>query len=157
MSGGGHKRTMIIKPSDFEKKRWLDHVHFYFWLGALPSFVVIGLTNLFIGPAELVDIPEGYEPKHWEYYKHPITRFHSRYIQESQEKIYERHMHYLNEHQEKVLLRKLQRKVEYLSGDVTGRYDSTYWYYQPAEDRIASHVAGKVEKDRSQEGAHLRF
>jgi len=26
MSGGGHKRTIIIKPSDFEKKRWLDHL-----------------------------------------------------------------------------------------------------------------------------------
>lgn len=157
MSGGGHKRVMVIKPSNFEAKRWLDHLHFYFWLAALPSLIIIGAVNLFIGPAELVDTPEDYEPKHWEYYKHPITRFHSRYIQESPEKIYERHMHFLNKQQEQIMIKKLRKKVEYLASDITGRYDSTYWYYQPAEDRIPGYTAANVARDVEEEGGYWEF
>jgi len=55
------------------------------------------------------------------------------------------------------MCRKLHRKVEYLCGDLTGRYDSTFWYYQPAEDRITPHVAEKVEYDRTQEGVYHDF
>jgi len=50
------------------------------------------------------------------------------------------------------LCRKLRKKVEFLAGDVTGRYDSSYWYYQQAETRFPGHVAEKVERDRSKEG-----
>jgi len=55
------------------------------------------------------------------------------------------------------LCRKLRKKVEYLCGDLTGRYDSTHWYYQPAEDRIPGHVRGKFEIDRAQDGQHYRL
>lgn len=147
-----HKRVIDIKPSNYEWKRWTDHFHFYFWLGFAPSCFVIGLVNLFVGPAELVDIPEGYEPKHWEYYKHPITRFHIRYFQDSPEKIYERHLHYLNLEQEKIALRKLRKKVEFLAGDVTGRFDSSWWYYQPAETKVVPHNRETMAEDRRIEG-----
>jgi len=43
--------------------------------------------------------------------------------------------------------------VEFLAGDLTGRYDSDFWYYQQAEDRIPGHVAKKVQEDRSKEGS----
>lgn len=152
MSGGGHKRVMDIKPSNYEWKRYADHFNFYFLLGAIPAVTIISAVNLFIGAAELVDTPEDYEPKHWEYYKHPITRFHSRYIQEQEEKIYERHLHFLNLEQEKIMLRKLRKKVEYLAGSTTGRFDSSFWYYQPVEDRIPGHVASLVEEDKQVEG-----
>jgi len=53
--------------------------------------------------------------------------------------------------------RKLRAKVEHLSSDLTGRYDSTYWYYQPAEDRIPGYIASKVAHDVVEEGAYWEF
>lgn len=42
--------------------------------------------------------------------------------------------------------------MEFLSGDVTGRYDSSYWYYQPAEDKVVARVREKAVEDRATEG-----
>ena len=47
--------------------------------------------------------------------------------------------------------------MEHLSSDLTGRYDSTYWYYQPAEDRIPGYIASKVAHDVVEEGAYWEF
>jgi len=41
-----------------------------------------------------------------------------------------------------------------LSTDITGRYDSSYWYYQPVEDRIPGHVRGKHAEDKKTEGVY---
>jgi len=38
-------------------------------------------------------------------FQSPITRFHSRYIQESPQKVYERHLHFVSLEQEKIMLR----------------------------------------------------
>lgn len=38
-------------------------------LGAVPCLLLVFFVNLFVGPAELTDIPEEYEPRYWEYHK----------------------------------------------------------------------------------------
>jgi NADH dehydrogenase (ubiquinone) 1 beta subcomplex subunit 5 len=152
MSGGGHKRTMDIIPSNFEWRKFKDHLHFYVLLGLVPVAALVGSVNLFIGPAELADIPEGYEPKHWEYHKHPISRFIARYLLDSPEKSYERHLHFLSVEHEKIQMRKLEQKIKLLVGDEGKRYDSKRWYYIPVNDR-ATQLAREVdETERERDG-----
>lgn len=68
MSGHG-PRTMVIQPTRFQWNKFKDNLHFYTLVAALPIGSLIFLINVFIGPATLQPIPEGYEPKHWEYYR----------------------------------------------------------------------------------------
>lgn len=65
----GHERTMTITPSRWQWHKFKDQVHFYILLGAIPLGLLITYVNVFIGPATLTPIPEGYEPNHWEYYR----------------------------------------------------------------------------------------
>merc|ERR1712227_1148973 len=44
-------------------------------LGAIPAGITVLIANLFYSNSELSAIPDGYTPKEWEYYPHPITRF----------------------------------------------------------------------------------
>lgn len=60
-------RTMDIRPSGFQWHKTKDYVHFYILLGVIPVSISIFLINVFIGPATLQQIPEGYRPKEWEY------------------------------------------------------------------------------------------
>ncbi|GBN36667.1 NADH dehydrogenase [ubiquinone] 1 beta subcomplex subunit 5, mitochondrial [Araneus ventricosus] len=69
MSGGHGDRTMHITPSRFQYTKFKDDLHFYITLGVVPIVLLILYVNIFIGPATLSEIPEDYEPKHWEYYK----------------------------------------------------------------------------------------
>lgn len=61
-------RTFYITPSRFQWTKFKDDLHFYVSLGIIPITLVILYTNIFIGRATLTEIPEGYEPKHWEYF-----------------------------------------------------------------------------------------
>lgn len=63
------QRTMIIKASGFQWHKAKDWLHFYLLVGFIPIGTAIFLTNVFIGPATLEEIPEGYVPKEWEYHK----------------------------------------------------------------------------------------
>lgn len=56
-------------------------------VGLIPVGAIIFYTNVFIGPAQLTPIPDGYEPKHWEYHRHPITRFIARYIHNNPQQV----------------------------------------------------------------------
>jgi NADH dehydrogenase (ubiquinone) 1 beta subcomplex subunit 5 len=132
----GHKRTMEIVPSSFEWRKFKDHLNFYAMLGIIPLACIIGATNLLVGPGELIDTPEGYEPKHWEYYKSPISQFFAHYVIDSPEKRYERHMHFVAVEMDKIKMRKLEKKVKLLVGEYGKRYDSKRWYYVPTNDRI---------------------
>lgn len=61
-------RTFPLVPSRFQWGKFKDLLHFYTLLGIIPVGAVLFYTNVFIGPATLSEIPEGYVPKHWEYY-----------------------------------------------------------------------------------------
>ncbi|KAK2187645.1 hypothetical protein NP493_159g04053 [Ridgeia piscesae] len=109
-----HGRKMAILPTRYDYTRWKDAFHFYLALGLIPIGATVFLSNLFIGNAELIDIPEGYHPEHWEYYKHPITRTFSKYLIDKPEKSYEVHLHAVYEEQQKTKMRALEKKVKRL-------------------------------------------
>lgn len=69
MSGDGHRDTFYVTPSRFQWNKFKDMLHFYVMLGVIPITAIVFYTNVFIGPAQLTEIPEGYTPKHWEYHK----------------------------------------------------------------------------------------
>lgn len=66
---GGHAETMKIRPSRWSWNRFKDLLHLYFLLGIIPLTVFTTCLNIFVGPAKLVDIPEGYVPEEHEYYQ----------------------------------------------------------------------------------------
>lgn len=62
-------RLMPMQPTRFQWHKFKDLFHYYIMVGAIPLTALIFYTNVFIGPATLTEIPEGYEPKHWEYHR----------------------------------------------------------------------------------------
>lgn len=66
---GGHHRVLPIQPSRFQWNKFKDLFHYYLMVGIIPVGLVVLYSNIFIGPATLSEIPEGYEPKYWEYYR----------------------------------------------------------------------------------------
>lgn len=67
MSGEHHH--MIVQPSRFQWNKFKTLLNFYVMLGVLPVTAIVMYCNIFIGPAQLQEIPADYEPKHWEYHK----------------------------------------------------------------------------------------
>jgi len=74
MSGGHGPRLMPLTPSRWQWHKFKDTAHYYFMVGLIPVGLIVFYANVFIGPAKLAEIPEDYEPKHWEYYRVGIQR-----------------------------------------------------------------------------------
>merc|ERR1712154_550307 len=125
----GSNRMQVL-PSRFEWERWKNDMHFYLMLGFGPMALLIAYCNLFIGQAELADIPGDYEPMPWEYHRGPIQRWFVKYIYEYPEKRYERTLHHLWEEGERRKMRLLERKVRAL---MHVRQDYKGWYYAPVD------------------------
>ncbi|KAK3583435.1 hypothetical protein CHS0354_025557 [Potamilus streckersoni] len=129
MSSGG-KRTMVIVPSKYMWNHFKNDLHFFFLIGLIPLGLLILYCNIFIGNAQLADIPEGYEPKNWEYYKHPIERWFARYVYETPQKSYEKYMHVLYVEKEKAKWRMFEKRVKKVMQE---KQDYKGWYYIPVD------------------------
>lgn len=68
MSDHGH-REFVITPSRFQWDKFKDLLHYFVMIGLVPVTAVVFYANVFVGPAKLTPIPEGYTPKHWEYHR----------------------------------------------------------------------------------------
>jgi NADH dehydrogenase (ubiquinone) 1 beta subcomplex subunit 5 len=139
-----HKEMNIV-PSKFQWEKFKDLLHLYFMIGAIPSGLLILYTNIFIGPAQLSEAPEGYEPKHWEYHRHPITRWMARYIYPPPQQDYEIYLHHLWEEQQKKDIRQVEAMVK---DKMAERSDYQSFYYRPMTakyHRIARKAAEDLE------------
>ncbi|XP_053973676.1 NADH dehydrogenase [ubiquinone] 1 beta subcomplex subunit 5, mitochondrial [Hylaeus volcanicus] len=106
--------SMIITASRWQWHQFKNWMHFYFFVGAIPVAIVVFCANVFIGPATLEPIPEGYVPKRWEYFRSPITRFMSRYLCPIKQQEYEKFLAKAAILQEQKNLRILHKQVRSL-------------------------------------------
>ncbi|CAD7003113.1 NADH dehydrogenase [ubiquinone] 1 beta subcomplex subunit 5, mitochondrial [Ceratitis capitata] len=147
-NAGHEHHHFTIQPSRFQWNKFKDLLHFYVMIGLIPITAVVLYSNIFIGPAQLTEITEGYEPKHWEYHKHPISRFIARYIYPSPQQEYEKALHHIFEENEKAMIRQLEKDVR---AKMAERNDYKAYYYRPAiakYHRISKEAADHLESLR---------
>ncbi|XP_012542166.1 NADH dehydrogenase [ubiquinone] 1 beta subcomplex subunit 5, mitochondrial [Monomorium pharaonis] len=139
-------RTLNIQPSRFQWHKTKDYFHFYFLLGAIPVGIAITLVNVFIGPATLEEIPEGYVPKEWEYLQHPIKRFLQRYFFPSPQQEYEKYLHHIYHECQVRKVRVLEQQVNAAMAD---RRDYRGPYFKEFYGAKYLHLYNKSLEERS--------
>ncbi|KAK6622362.1 hypothetical protein RUM44_002173 [Polyplax serrata] len=127
-----HGHGMIISTSNYQHYKLKDMLLLYFYMSCIPIGLIVAYCNIFIGSAKLREIPEGYQPKPWEYYEHPIERFFAKYLTFTPQELHERNMHTLFLQNEKTMIRKLEAKVQNL---VKERQDFQSWYFEAPNTR----------------------
>ncbi|XP_067947896.1 NADH dehydrogenase [ubiquinone] 1 beta subcomplex subunit 5, mitochondrial-like [Watersipora subatra] len=138
-------RKIVITPTKFQWFRFKNDLHFYLMLTGLPLGAWIFYANFIQGEAELAEIPEGYEPKHWEYYKHPIRRWFARYIYEDPVKLYEMEAAEAVLEFEEARCRARRKLVK----DMIHSYDDyRAYYFVPAVDPRFTESVREGEKQR---------
>lgn len=140
-------RKMVIQPSRHQWDHFWDDTQYYALLGAIPCGLLAIFLYIFVGPAELTEIPEGYEPEEYEYHRHPVTRFFAwfktHYVVSDQE-AYERNLAFNNEDTIRMNIRQEFQHIknqEALLGDYRG------YYFVPVNPRPVSrhHVHRQVD------------
>ncbi|XP_045117094.1 NADH dehydrogenase [ubiquinone] 1 beta subcomplex subunit 5, mitochondrial-like [Portunus trituberculatus] len=147
--GGGGPRTMDITASRWQWHKFKDMLHFYVMLGAIPLTALVFAVNVFIGPAQLAPTPEDYTPKHWEYHRHPISRFLARYFYTSHQEDYEKYLHFIYEENEKKQMRLIEKKVKQLMAE---REDTRAHFYRPILTKYHKKVKEEYEEMQHERG-----
>ncbi|NP_001165796.1 NADH dehydrogenase [ubiquinone] 1 beta subcomplex subunit 5, mitochondrial [Nasonia vitripennis] len=135
----------VIQPTRWQWHKTKDLVHFYFMVAAIPLSILTFCVNIFVGPATLTPIPEDYEPKYWEYYRHPITRFLARVIFNNPQKDYEKSLHVIWHESQVMKLRELEKKVWDLQAQ---RQDYRYHFFLPYDTTAVRDFRELIKHDR---------
>jgi len=144
----GH-HLMNIKETRWQWTKFKDLIHYYVLVGVIPLTLLVTYINVFVGPAKLAPIPEGYRPKHWEYYQHPITRWMARYIYASPQQQYEKYLHSLYEEDEKFKIRMVANKINDMMKE---KSDYKSFYYRPISANLYRVSKERMDKSEETEG-----
>ncbi|KAF2356733.1 NADH:ubiquinone oxidoreductase NDUFB5/SGDH subunit [Trinorchestia longiramus] len=147
--GDHHPRTMVITPSRWQWHKFKDMLHFYVMVGVIPLGLLTLYANIFIGPSTLKPIPEGYHPGEEEYYRHPITRFITKYLVLPYQELYERKMHVMFAEDEMAQMRLIEKKIKAL---IHERDDVQGYTFRPIMTKYHKAIREEYESMRHNVG-----
>jgi len=142
----GHARRFIIKHGKSTTWRILDQIHFYSAIGFLFWGSVIAYINFKHGHCVLTDIPEGYEPRFWEYEDKPVLQFLCKYLYTSPMK---EHDKFCATYAEEIKKREWSFQEERAHHLMFERGDYRAWYYIPYKAKWMEYSAWHTEKWRT--------
>jgi len=113
------------------KMTWMrvkDHYHFYIFLGLVIFGSAALVVNTLYGPCQLVDTPDDFEPRYWQYDRHPMHQMIIKYSGANPFGAYEHKLGKLETYWQKIIWDREEQRARHLMYE---RQDYKAWYYVP--------------------------